>query len=141
MLSRILHTLSRCGIGFLAVLLPLTIAGCCISSARLAVPASRLPPELLTKPRSALVPIDFSLLRPQPPPSNIIAPRDTLGVYIQVVVPSVHSRQEPSVANVPVLTQQDYYPPRGLIHSPAVGLPIEVTLEGMLELPLIPPLK
>ena len=43
--------------------------------------------------------------------------------------------------NVPVISAQDYYPPRGLINSPAVGLPLEVALDGTLNLPLIAPLK
>ena len=125
---------------FLA-LAPLLLAGGCMSSATHAIPANRLPMEVLARPRSPLIPIDFSLLRQQPPPAHIIGARDVLGIYIQDVVPSVQNRQEPTVLNVPVATSQDYYPPRGLIVSPAVGLPMDVTLEGTLNLPLITPLK
>ncbi|HEX3657660.1 MAG TPA: polysaccharide biosynthesis/export family protein [Pirellulales bacterium] len=140
---RVCHRLwGAAGKCVLALLVASNFAGChCISSASNAVPAARLPPELLTKPRSARVPIDLSLLRQQPPPVHIIGPRDILGVYIQDVVPSVSNRQEPNILNLPVLTQTDYYPPRGMVNSPAVGLPMEVSLEGTLALPLIPPLK
>jgi protein involved in polysaccharide export with SLBB domain len=96
---------------------------------------------MLTKPRSTMVPIDLSLLRQDPPQAHVIGPRDVLGIYIQGVLPSTSERGEPNVANVPVLTQQDYYPPRGMINSPAVGLPMEVPLDGKLSLPLVPPIE
>ncbi|HEY5313148.1 MAG TPA: polysaccharide biosynthesis/export family protein, partial [Pirellulales bacterium] len=88
-----------------------------------------------------MVPVNMALLRLQPPPIHLIGPRDMLGVYIQDVVPSTQNRQEPNVLQIPVLSQNDYYPPRGLINSPAVGLPMEVTAEGTLTLPLIKPLE
>jgi protein involved in polysaccharide export with SLBB domain len=119
----------------------LLCGGGCVSFATHAVPAGRVPIEALARPRSPMVPIDFSLLRQQPPPSHLIGARDVLGVYIQDMVPSVQNRQEPTVLNVPVATSQDYYPPLGLIVSPAVGLPMVVTLDGTLSLPLLPPLK
>jgi protein involved in polysaccharide export with SLBB domain len=112
-----------------------------MSCATHAIPANRLPAELLAKPRSPMVPIDFSMLRRQPPPAHIIGARDVLGIYVQDVIPSVQNRQEPTVLNVPVATSQDYYPPLGLIVSPAVGLPMNVSLDGTLNLPLVAPLK
>jgi len=112
----------------------------CISCAYRAVPANRLPGELLPASRSARVPIDFTLLRQQAPEAHIVGPRDVLGVYIQDVVPSTANRQEPNILNLPVTTKADYYPPRGLVNSPAVGLPVEVTPEGNLVLPLVNPI-
>lgn len=123
-----------------ATILPLTTSGC-ISSAVHAVPASRLAPEMLPKSRSARVPIDYTLLRQQPPETYIIGVKDILGIYIQDVVPSTANRQEPNILNLPVLTQSDYYPPRGLVNSPAVGLPIEINSEGKVILPLVAPIK
>ena len=116
-------------------------SGCCMSSSATAIPAYRMPPELLPLSRSAMVPIDFTLLRQSKPPEHVIAPRDVLGVYIQDIVPSVNNRAEPTVLNVPVVTAQDYYPPRGLIVSPAVGLPMDVALNGTLSVPLVEPVS
>jgi protein involved in polysaccharide export with SLBB domain len=123
-----------------AMILPLVTSGC-ICSAVHAVPASRLSPELLPKSRSARVPIDYTLLRQQPPDTYIIGVKDIVGVYIQDVVPTTVNRQEPNILNLPVLTQADYYPPRGMVNSPAVGLPMEVNAEGTVILPLVPPIK
>jgi protein involved in polysaccharide export with SLBB domain len=120
----------------------LTVASSgCISSACRAVPATRLPADLQPKPRSARVPIDYTLLRQQPPASHIIGIRDIVGIYIQDIVPSTNNRQEPNILNLPVLTQADYYPPRGMVNSPAVGLPMEINAEGTVVLPLVPPIK
>ena len=127
--------------GLLAAVLSTLFAGGCMSAAVHAIPANRLPCELLPPSRSARVPIDFTLLR-QPSPTNfIIGPKDILGIYIQDVVPSTTNRQEPTVLNLPVLTQADYYPPRGMVNSPGVGLPMEVAPDGTLTLPLIDPVN
>jgi hypothetical protein len=80
-------------------------------------------------------------LRQQPPETWIIGIKDIVGIYIQDIVPSTTNRQEPNILNLPVLTQADYYPPRGMVNSPAVGLPMEVNADGNVILPLIPPVK
>jgi protein involved in polysaccharide export with SLBB domain len=142
-MSRVCHRLWEAAGKCLFALLVLSgFTGChCIASAKNAVPAYRLPPEMLASPRSPMVPVNMALLRLQPPPIHLIGPRDVLGVYVQDVVPSTQNRQEPNVLQIPVLSQNDYYPPRGVINSPAVGLPMEVTAEGTLTLPLIKPLE
>ena len=123
---------------FAALSLLLT-AGGCISSACHAVPASRLCHELQPKPRSARVPLDYTLLRQQPPETYIIGVKDIVGIYIQDIVPTTSNRQEPNILNLPVLTQADYYPPRSMVNSPAVGLPMEVNADGNVILPQIRP--
>ena len=123
-----------------ALTIALATSGC-ISSAMHAVPASRLPLSLLPPSRSARVPIDYTLLRQQAPSAYIIGIKDIVGIYVQDVVPSTANRQEPGILNLPVLTQADYYPPRGMVNSPAVGLPMEINADGNVILPLIPPVK
>jgi hypothetical protein len=111
----------------------------CFSETRRAIPAARLGPDLVPVSRSEQVPIDPSLLRQPVHTTHLIGPRDVLGIYVQDTVPAMANKQEPGVLNLPVMTQQDYYPPRGLVNSPAVGLPLEVAPDGTLTLPLIPP--
>ncbi len=106
-----------------------------ITSAYDAVPAHRLPPEVLADHRSGKVPIDFTLLRQQPPKSFIISPGDTLGIYIQGVVPTATNEQAPLYTNTN--GTRDAYPATGLIHAPVVGLPLTVDLAGRLDLPFV----
>ncbi len=125
-----------------ALVVSLVAGGCfCMSVSSRAIPASRLPPEFQPPSRSSRVPIDFALLRQQPPSVYIIGVRDIVGIYIQDIVPTTNVRQEPNILNLPVLTQTDYYPPRGMVNSPAVGLPMEINSEGAVQLPLVPPIK
>lgn len=142
MLRACRSVLTAAGACLLALAACTTLTGChCIASAKNAIPAYRLPPEMLAEPRSPMVPVNMAMLRQQPPAVHIVGPRDILGVYVQDVIPSLQNRQEPNVLNLPVLSQADYYPPRGLVNSPAVGLPMEVSPEGTLNLPLLKPLK
>ena len=84
-----------------------------------AIPAHRLPPELQPPPRNALTPIDATALRQQPPAAYLIGPHDVLGVFIQDITTSAVDRKGPQVAELPVTTQGGYYPPLGMINSPA----------------------
>ena len=106
-----------------------------ITSACDAVPAYRLPPEVLAVHRSGTVPIDFTLLRQQPPKSYTISAGDMLGIYIQGILPSATNEQAPLYTNTN--GTRDAYPATGLIHAPVVGLPLVVDPQGKLELPFV----
>ena len=126
----------------LVVLTSLVCAGCMshiprITSSSGSIPANRLPPEILNSSRSDLVPIDFTLLRQQPPKSHVIGPRDVLGVYVQGVVPSASDETPPPFSSTS--TTRDAYPSTGLLQGPAVGLPLTVNDDGKLDLPLVKP--
>jgi len=134
--SRTLLAVAQC----LAALACLGATGCVsditrISSACDAVPAFRLPNELLAPSRNGKVPIDFTLLRQQPPPVYFISPGDTLAVYIQGVAPTSNNETAPLYTNIN--GTRDAYPATGLIHAPFVGLPLVVDQQGAMELPLV----
>ena len=77
-------------------------------------------------------PIDFTLLRQQPPPSYLVGPRDVLGIFIQDVL---GRRDEPP----PVFTA---LPPIGSTDaSLLVGNPVAVSDDGTIVLPSIEPLR
>ncbi len=125
---------------YLISLVMLSLAGCAshitrITSTSDAVPAYRLPNQVLAPSRAGKVPINFTLLRQQPPASYVVSPGDTLGVYIQGVVPSSTDEQAPLYTNI--TGTRDAYPATGLIHAPVVGLPLKVNEQGALELPLV----
>ena len=117
------------------------LAGCkCFHTACDAVPASRLPRHLRGPSRAALVPIDFTVLRQHPPKSYLLAPGDTIGVYIQDIIPM--NREEPPVTFPP--NQQmvrEHFPSTGLVYAPAVGLPFIVQEHGEIVLPLVPDIQ
>lgn len=117
------------------ILVALSIPGCCTQVASNAIPANRLPPELCGVTRSGTVPIDFSLLRQPPPDGSRVGPRDVLGVYIQDILPS-ERETVPVVAGVSQLTRE-YFPPTGIVNSPSIGIPIAISEDGTLALPLI----
>jgi hypothetical protein len=93
------------------------------------IPSHRMPRELLAKPRNNRIPIDISRLRQEPPRNYLLAAGDILGIYIEGV-----------------LGESDQLPP---IHipdadsdlQPAIGFPVPVREDGMLNLPLIPPVQ
>ena len=134
------QTRHRWRLSLLALACLLPAAGCIghvsrITSASDAVPAHRLPPELLAECRNGKNPIDFTLLRQQPPKSYIVGAGDTLGIFVQGVVPTSNSEQAPLYTNLSGTA--DPYPATGLIHAPVVGLPLVVEEDGGLDLPLI----
>ncbi len=108
---------------------------CRITCATDAVPAYRLPPELLAESRCGKTPIDFTLLRQEAPKSYRIGAGDTLGIFIQGVVPTSNAEQAALYTNLN--GTPDPYPATGLIRAPVVGLPLVVDENGNLDLPLI----
>jgi protein involved in polysaccharide export with SLBB domain len=101
-----------------------------------AIPANRLPCSLRGPSRSSLAPIDFTLLRQHPPKSYLVGPGDTIGVYIQDLLPM--NREEPPVTFPPNLQMvREHFPSTGLVYAPAVGLPFVVQEHGEMVLPLV----
>ena len=92
------------------------------------IPAHRLPPQFLAKPKNDLVPIDVSRLRQDPPREYLIDADDILGIYIEGVLGK--TEEAPPV----------HMPERGSDLPPAVGYPIPVREDGTLALPLVPPI-
>lgn len=104
--------------GCTAVLSPIT-----------AVPASRLPDELLAETRENLVPLDLARLRQTPPAEYRLEPGDVLSVYVEGAL----GRPETAA---PV-----HYPTAGSDVEPSFGYPVPVREDGTISLPLIPPVK
>jgi hypothetical protein len=93
------------------------------------VPAHRLPPEFLAKPRNNLVPIDVSRLRQEPPREYLLDKGDILGIYIEGVLGDMN--QLPPV----------HFPEAGSDRPPALGYPVPVREDGTVALPLVPPIS
>ena len=93
-----------------------------------AVPASKVPGIVLTRPRSDMQEISLSRLRQTPPDHHQLGPNDILGVYIENVLGKTG---EPPPVNFPEDGERD----------PSIGFPIPVREDGSIALPLIPPMK
>lgn len=96
------------------------------------IPARRLPPEWMAECRNGMVPIDFTLLRQDPPPQYLVGPRDVLGIHIQNMLGA--ETDAPPITAVPS-SADDH------LVQPTVGHPVAVQADGTISLPLIPPLK
>jgi protein involved in polysaccharide export with SLBB domain len=116
----------------LASLIAVCAGSGCTSMMVNAIPAPQLPLALMAEPRCPHVPIDFTLLRQQPPQSYIVGPRDTLGIYIQDILG--RSDEPPPVFTVNNLPGSGDPP---LV----VGNPVTVGDDGTIILPRIPPLR
>lgn len=93
-----------------------------------AVPAHRLPPELLGRPRANTQQISIARLRQEPPKVYLIGPGDILGIYIPDVL---GTEEDPPPVHFPEQGDQ----------PPALGYPVPVREDGTLALPLIPPVS
>ena len=92
-----------------------------------AVPAHRVPLELLAKPRLEMQEISMVRLRQDPPQTYLLGPQDVLGIYVENMVGKA---DEPPPVHFP----EDESRP------PAFGYPISVRDDGTIDLPLIPPI-
>jgi len=92
------------------------------------VPAHRLPPEFLAKPKNNLVPIDAYRLRQDPPRAYLLDSGDILGMWIQGVLGDDGS---PIPFRLP---EPDSDLP------PSMGYPIIVAEDGTISLPHVPPI-
>ena len=91
-----------------------------------AIPAGRVPREVLARPRDDMQQITISRLRQNPPPVYQLGSGDVLGIYIEFVLGE--EGESPPV----------HFPEDG-DQPPALGYPVPVREDGTLSLPLIPP--
>ena len=119
-----------------AALLLLASTSGCITYSHHAIPADRLPPELRFCEKGCRVPVNLALLTQTPPRSYIVGPRDVLAIYIRGLLPPNIEDPAPLVQGNQIV-QQNYYPPAGNISTPSIGVPLQVTDEGTVLLPVI----
>jgi len=92
------------------------------------IPVRILPEELLAESREGFVPLPLSLLRQAPPKQYILAPGDTLGIYIEGVLGDAET---PPPVNIP--DSSDI--------PPSIGYPFPVRQDGTISLPYVEPIK
>lgn len=114
----------------LLLVVPVIAAGCSSVRNRDTVSPYCFPNGMYGGPRSEQVPINLIRLRQDPPPVYILAPGDTLGIYIEGVL---GNREEPPPIHFPEKEMRDM--------PPAIGYPIPLREDGTLPLPLIPPIR
>ena len=122
----------------IALTLSSLLSGCCSQYACDAIPANRMPCELLGESRSAKVPIDFSLLRQKPPEAYRLGAGDVVAIYVKDVLP-------PTGENLPLMQgtlipNPVYFPANGLVNTPSFGVPLTIASDGSLQLPLVKPI-
>ena len=108
----------------------------CITYTHHAIPADRLPPELNFCQKGCRVPVNLALLGQTPPRSYVIGPGDVLSVYVRGLVPANTEESTPLIQGGMTL-QQIYYPPAGNVSGPSAGIPIEVSDDGTIPLPVV----
>ena len=91
-----------------------------------AIPANRVPRELLGRPRSEMQEISLSRLRQNPPENYQLGPNDILGIYIESILGEAEGAP-------PV-----HFPEAGE-EAPSIGFPIPIREDGTIALPLVPP--
>ena len=102
----------------------------CSSVSHHSIRANELPFEMTAPCKNGKEPINFALLQRPPSEEHVVSPRDVLGIHIpNVLTPTPES---PNVY---------YSPEEGIVRTPAVGQPVTVGADGILILPLIPPLR
>jgi protein involved in polysaccharide export with SLBB domain len=89
-----------------------------------AIPAHRVPREVLARPRANMQQISLQRLRQAPSPVYLLGPGDTLGVHIPFVLGKAD--EAPPVTN-----------PEREDLLPAVGYPISIREDGKVGLPLV----
>ncbi len=108
----------------------------CVTYSHHAIPADRLPPELKFCEKGCRVPVNLALLTQTPPRSYIIGPGDVLAIYIRGLLPPNVDDPAPVVQGNTTV-QQVYYPPAGNVATPSIGVPLQVSDDGSLSLPVI----
>lgn len=117
----------------------------CISYAIHAVPAARLPDIYKAESKCKTVPVNLTLLRQEPPMEHIIGPGDTLGIYVPGIIAAPAGTEgapgrSPIISSPTVLTQRDYYPPRGVPIVPNAGTPVLVAGDGTILISKLKPI-
>jgi len=83
-------------------------------------------------------PLPYAALGQPSVDEHIIGPGDTLGIYIFGIFPA--SEDETPVTSRTQAVNQQYYPPYGAEIGASAGLPVRVTAEGAVDLPLVEPI-
>ena len=110
-----------------------------VSTTHHAVPANRLDPTIFSCPKESLAPLPFAALGQPKPAEHLIGAGDTLAIYVFGVFPP--GEDETPVQNRTQAVNQRYYPPYGAEIGPSTGLPIRVTDNGTVDLPLMAPVQ
>lgn len=123
------RTERRCSFLWVGLLLA-TVSGC--SSIRSlngvpAVPAHRVPAELLGRPKSEMQEISMGRLRVDPPAVYQLAPGDILGVYIENVLGNADELPPFEIPDDPS-------------QPPVIGYPAPVRENGTVSLPMVEPI-
>lgn len=112
-----------------AIVLLVILAAGCTNNIK-TIPATCVRPNIMQRPRGSREPVNFALLRQDPPVAYLLGPRDVLGVYVEGVLG--RPEDPPPVHYMTTLTSGDL--------PPAVGYPMPVREDGTVSLPLIPPI-
>lgn len=125
-----------------AALICLLQAGC-ITGAHHSIAARDLPIEFQPSSRTALKPVNFSLLRQEPPAEYLLGEGDVIGVYVPTVLPATPAGASAIVPLIPAagLMARDVYPPTGFANVPNTGVPLTLGKDGVLMLPRIEPIN
>lgn len=104
----------------------LAIGGCAAFTNPTAngVPVRILPEELLADSKEGFEPVPLSLLRQPPPEVYLLAPGDTLGIYIEGILGTA---EMPPPVNVPDTPEQ----------PPSIGYPFPIRDDGTISLPYV----
>ncbi len=111
----------------------------CVTFTRHAVPAYRLPEQLQAPSRCRMEPINFAMLGQTPPNEYVLDVGDVLAISVAGIVPP-NVQELPPPIQASAMLAREYYPPGGTLNAPNYGLPVEVTSEGTITLPLIDPI-
>ncbi|MFK7736411.1 MAG: polysaccharide biosynthesis/export family protein [Pirellulaceae bacterium] len=127
-------TLNLCRLGMLLSLL--SLGSGCITFAKNAIPAYRLPSQFEAPTKCNLNPVNFALLGTANA-EHRLGHGDRISITIQGVIPAAKNELPPIIAGQATLARE-YYPPNGAVDAPSVGLPIQVQKGGVIQLPLVP---
>lgn len=110
----------------------------CITFAKNAVPAYRLPSQFEAPSKCNLNPINFTMLGSDKQ-EHLLGAGDIIAITVQGVIPAGRDELPPILAGQATLARE-YYPPNGTLNSPSFGVPIHVQDNGVIQLPLVPAL-
>ena len=100
-----------------------------------AIPAHRVPGQLLASPKSDLQEISLARLRQDPPEVYQLAPGDVLGVFVQTILGDAAADGQLGSNSPPFQIPDDPAQP------PVFGVPVPVREDGTVVLPQLPPVK
>lgn len=116
------------------------LSGCAmVSATHYAIPASRLDPALISCPKEHLAPLPYAALGQPKVTEHLIGAGDTLAVFVYGVFPSAEDPTPVQIRSQAV--NQRYYPPYGAEIGPTTGLPMRVSSDGTVDLPLVGPIR